>query len=314
MSKIAITDYISTPDLEAEILGDLVGNEVADDTEVLLVWHDQIDEAYIKNLPKLRAVQRYGVGYDNLDLSLFKRRGIAACNNPDYGVDEVSDTAIAMILNITRGISKYNHAAKSYHTSWQENVDTSIKRHSEMVVGIVGAGRIGGSVALKSNALGFNVVVYDPFVERGYEKMIGANRVDQLHDLLSKADVVSIHVPLSDDTKGMINDGFIKAMKQGASLVNTARGGLFNDIDHIYDALLSNHLYCFATDVLPEEPPHDSKLINAWRNSNDELAGRIIINPHTSYFSQQSVRELRINAAKNALRLFNGETPHNRLV
>lgn len=314
MSKIAITDYISTPDLEAEILGGLVGNEVTDDTEVLLVWHDKIDEAYIKHLPRLRAVQRYGVGYDNFDLSLFERKGIIACNNPDYGVDEVSDTAIAMILNITRGISKYNHAAKSYHTSWQENVDTSIRRHSDMVVGIVGAGRIGGSVALKLNALGFNVVIYDPFVERGYEKMIGAKRVDQLNDLLSTTDVVTIHVPLSGDTKGMVNGDFIKALKPGASIVNTARGGLFDDVDSIYDALLSNHLNCFISDVLPDEPPCNSKLIRAWRNSDHKLAGRIIINPHTSYYSQQSVRELRVNAAKNALRLFNGETPYNRLV
>ncbi len=314
MSKITITDYISTPDLEVEILGDLVGNEVGEDTEVLLVWHDQIDEAYIKNLPKLRAVQRYGVGYDNLDLSLFKRRGIIACNNPDYGVDEVSDTALAMILNITRGISKYNHAAKSFLTNWQENVDKTIKRHSDMVVGVVGAGRIGGSLALKCKALGYNVVIYDPYVERGYEKMIGAKRVDQLHDLLNKADVVSINVPLSEQTKGFINQDFIKSLKPGASLVNTARGGLFSDIDTIYDALLSNHIHCFATDVLPEEPPIDSKLINAWRNNDDALSGRIIINPHTSYFSQQSERELRINAAKNALRLFNGDSPFNRLV
>jgi D-3-phosphoglycerate dehydrogenase len=314
MSKIAITDYIDNPDLEIEVLGDLVGNEVAEETEVLLVWHDKIDHAYIKNLPNLRAVQRYGVGFDNLDLSLLKERNIIACNNPDYGVDEVSDTTLAMILNITRGISKYNHAAKRFRSTWQENVDASIRRHSDMVVGIIGAGRIGGSLALKCHALGFKVVFYDPFVERGYEKMIRAKRVDDLHELLQASDVVSVNVPLSDDTKGLINDDFIKAMKSGASLVNTARGGLIDNLDAVYDALLANHINCFATDVLPDEPPVDSKLINAWRNNDEALAGRIIINPHTSYFSQQSVKELRLNAAKNALRLYKGEAPYNRLV
>jgi len=313
MAKIAITDYFSSPDLEKEILGDLVGVSVNEDTEVLLVWHEQINENYVKNLPKLRGVQRYGVGYDNLDLNYLKSKGIICCNNPDYGVDEVSDTAVAMILNITRGISQYNHLAKEYTDSWQENFNPIIKRNSDTVVGVIGAGRIGGSVLLKCNALKFQTVFYDPYKERGYEKMINCKRVETIEELLGLSDIVSIHTPLSSETKGIINTAFIDNMKSGASLVNTARGGLFQDIDILYKALKSNHIYSLAIDVLEHEPPKSCFLIDAWRSSENWINGRLMINPHSAYYSQAAYREIRINAATNALKIFEGKKPFNSL-
>ncbi|RNC86064.1 MAG: hypothetical protein ED557_04645 [Balneola sp.] len=311
MSKIAITDYFDNADFESEILGDLVGMEIGEDTEVLLVWHTHVNENFVKDLPNLKGVQRYGVGYDTLDLDYLKSKGIICCNNPDYGTDEVADTAIAMIMNIARGVYKYNHDARKYYDSWQENVDTTIKRNSETIVGIIGAGRIGGSVLLKCNALRFNTVFYDPFKERGYEKMINGHRVDSIEEVLEQSDIISLHTPLNNDTKGLVNSEFIHKMKDGASLVNTARGGLFSDLDLLFDALKSNKLSQIGIDVLEYEPPMSNKLIDAWRNSEDWLEGRLIINPHTSYYSQSSYRELRLNAAKNAMRILNNETPFN---
>lgn len=313
MSVFAITDYFKEPDVEREILGDLVGTQVGDDTVVLLVWHDDITGEFVDRLPALRGVQRYGVGYDNLDLSALKQRGIVACNNPDYGVDEVSDTAVAMILNIVRGVTTYDHAAKAFRGTWQENVNTAIKRTSETVLGVVGAGRIGGSVLLKCRALGFQTVFFDPYRPRGYEKMLKSRRVDSLDELLAASDVVSVHTPLSDETRGMINSAFIDAMKPGSALVNTGRGGLLDSTDILHDALRAEHLGAVALDVLPQEPPPDDALIGAWRQREDWLAGRLIVNPHTSYYSTASYRELRINAARNALRIYENEPPYNRL-
>lgn len=313
MSKIAITDYFTHPIEEIEILGDLVGMEVGEDTEVLLAWHEHINEAYVRNLPNLRAVQRYGVGYDSLDIDYFNKKGIIACNNPDYGTDEVADTAIAMILNIARGVSQYNYNAKKFFDSWQENVNTSLRRVNQTTVGIIGAGRIGGNVLMKCNALKFKTVFYDPYKVRGYEKMINGNRVESIDELLLLADIISIHTPLSAETRGLINAKFLNKIKEGASIVNTARGGLFDDLDDLYDALESGKLSNLAIDVLPEEPPQEGKLINVWRDLNHEFQGRLIINPHSSYYSQESFRELRINAAKNALRLYLRETPFNIL-
>ena len=166
---------------------------------------------------------------------------------------------------------------------------------------------------MKCNTLKFKTVFYDPYKERGYEKMINGTRVDSLEELLAVADIISIHTPLSAETKGIINKNFIGAMKPGASLVNTARGGLFAGLDILYDALKSGKLYNLAIDVLAQEPPQSCKLIDAWRGSEDWLEGRLIINPHTSYYSQAAYRELRLNAAKNALRMYKGEKPFNIL-
>lgn len=313
MSVIAITDYFSKPEEELAILGDLVGTEVGEDTEVLLVWHAHIDEAFIRQTPKLRGVQRYGVGYDTLDIACLKAKGIVACNNPDYGTDEVSDTAMAMIMNIARGVSLYDARARGYFHNWQENVNPALRRNSDVTVGVIGAGRIGGSVLLKSRAMRFQTVFYDPYKERGHEKMLGARRVDSLEELLAQSDIVSLHCPLGEETKGLVNQWFLNKMKAGASLVNTARGGLVESTDLLYDALQSGHLSHCALDVLVNEPPKDEKLITAWRQQEEWLQGRLTINPHTSYYSQQAYFEIRTNAAKNALRMYQGESPMNRL-
>jgi len=313
MSKIAITDYFSKPEEEAEVLGGLVGMEVAEDTEVLIVWHTHVNEEYISKLPNLRGVQRYGVGYDTLDVPLLQSRGIMACNNPDYGTDEVCDTTVAMIMNIARGVYRYNHDAKKYFANWQENVDTTIKRNSDTVVGFIGAGRIGANAVMKCNALKFKTVFYDKYKERGYEKMINSQRLESVEEVLKVADIVSVHVPLSGETKGLVNEDFIAKMKDGASLVNTARGGLFKNLDVLYNALKTGKLSNLAIDVLEKEPPEECPLINDWRNNEDWCIGRLIINPHSSYYSQAAYRELRVNAAKNALRMYKGEEPFNKL-
>ena len=313
MSKIAITDYFEQPLEEFAILGDLVGTKVGADTEVLLVWHAHINEEYVKQTPNLRGVQRYGVGYDTLDIAFLKSKGILACNNPDYGTDEVSDTALAMIMNIARGVSLYDAKARAFYHNWQENVNPALRRNNELILGVVGAGRIGGSVLLKARALRFKTLFFDPYKERGHEKMLGAQRVDSLEELLEQSDIVSLHCPLNTETKGLVNASFLQKMKPGAALVNTARGGLVECTDLLYDALQSEKLAHCALDVLVNEPPQDEKLIQAWRKQEDWLKGRLTINPHTSYYSQEAFFEIRTNAAKNALRMYRGETPMNRL-
>ncbi len=310
-SKIAITDYIDNPDIEYSILGDLVGYDIGEETQVLLVWHKQINANFLNKTPSLKGVQRYGVGYDNLDLGELKKQGVIACNNPDYGVDEVSDTTIAMIMNMVRGVAIYNNQAKSYYDNWQENVNTRLKRSSDVTVGVIGAGRIGGSVILKCNSLNINTIFYDKYKERGYEKLLSSERLDSLDELLHRSDIISVHVPLSNETRHLIDSKFIKNMKTGASLINTARGGLFSSLDELYEAMKNDKIFQLAADVLPEEPPLSGKLIDAWRKSESWINGRLMINPHTSYYSSRSIQEMRINAAKNALRMYKNETPHN---
>ena len=157
------------------------------------------------------------------------------------------------------------------------------------------------------------MVFYDKYKERGYEKLLAAKRVDSLEEALEGSDIVSLHVPLNEETEGMIDQSFIDMMKLGSSLVNTARGGLFSDLDIIYEALRSDKIYQFATDVLPREPPLSNNLIDAWRESQEWINGRLIINPHSAYYSYESIIEMRAKAAQNALRLYLDKPPHNRI-
>lgn len=313
---VFITDYVKDPIHEKTILGEKLSTTPAGEVEVLLVWHQKIDEKYLNKFPNLKGIVRYGVGYDAVDLDAIRDRKIIFCNTPDYGTDEVSNTAVAMILNISRGITRYDYQCRGYADgSWQENTISSLRRAGETVVGVLGAGRIGGSLCLKMKALGFKIIFFDPFRDRGYEKMLGVNRAESLEELLYSSDIVSLHVPLSDSTRKIVNEKFVEMMKQGASLVNTARGELVSSLDVLMSALKSSKLNCVALDVLPEEPPSsEHELIKAWKNREAWLDGRLIINPHSAYYTKESYTEMRRKAAENALRLLNGDRPYNIIV
>ena len=313
LPKVYITDYIDDPYIEKDILQDGLADSCHEGIEVLIVWHEIIDRAYMEKLPHLKGIVRYGVGYENVDLEYASSRNIAVCNTPDYGVEEVSDTAIAMIMNIARGNSRYDFQCRAYRDSWQEHTIQPLRRTSELTLGVIGAGRIGGSIITKANALRFKTMFIDPYKPRGYEKMLRTHRVDLLDDLLKAADIVSVNTPLTEETHAMVDEDFISKMKEGASFINTARGKIVKNIDSFYAPLKSGALSNVALDVLPEEPPKDSELIDAWRAREEWLEGRVIISPHASYYSQEAYIEMREKAASNALRILKGEAPFNLL-
>jgi D-3-phosphoglycerate dehydrogenase len=152
---------------------------------------------------------------------------------------------------------------------------------------------------------------YDPYLPAGTEKMYGSKRVEGLDELLETCDIISINCPLNEETNAMVDEKFISKMKVGASLVNTARGAIVKDIDLFYDALKSNHLNCVSLDVLPIEPPKDGKLINAWKKREEWLDGRLMINPHSAFYSDKAQFEMRHKAALNAKRVLDGKKPIN---
>lgn len=309
--SVYITDYIKNPDIERSILGDLLSMN-KETAEVMLVWHQKIDLDYLNLFPNLKGVVRYGVGYDAIDLEAIENKNLVFCNTPDYGTEEVSDTAIGMIMNITRGISRYDNFCRDYKDgSWQENTITNLRRSNQLVLGVIGAGRIGGSILRKAKALGFNPIFFDPYRDRGYEKLLDVDRVDSLNELLELADVVSINTPLTDKTRGMVNDDFISKMKYGAALVNTARGEIIENIDNFIEPLKSGEITGLALDVLPEEPPKSLGLISSWKSREEWLDGKLIINPHTSYYTMDSFKEMRVKASKNVKRILEGKMPFN---
>ncbi len=325
---IFLTDNLEKIDIERSVLGRTLltrRDPSVDPTQVkvLLVWHTKIDSALLDQFPNIHSVVRYGVGYDKIDLAECEARSIKVFNNPDYGVDEVSDTAVAMLIALSRGVFRYDALSRDMLNSdailktWQENVDKNTKRLSDSNLGIIGFGRIGVAVARKLSAVVRTVNFYDPFVNSGFDKTTRTNRFEILDDLLANSDLVSVHAPLTSETQGMIDASFIGKMRDGSVLVNTARGKLIRSLQDIHEGLVSGKLGGVGLDVLPEEPPSPDDKDNFFRNwleQTEIYRGKVIVNPHTAFYSPSSIIEMRCNAAKMALNALKGLQICNRII
>jgi len=324
MKKVIITDYFKEAEIEKKILGKDINviclqqpdenkfSSEIEDADAFLVWHAKLTEKTFKKLKKCKSIIRYGVGYDNIDIKSAKKFKIDCANTPDYGTDEVADTACSMMLSLSRKIFLYNNKSQFYQKGWQENVieenvEHPVKRSSKINLGIVGFGRIGSAIALRMREFKMKIGFYDPYVNSGYEKTTGVKKYDNLDDLLKTSNIISINATLNNETQGMVNKDFIEKMPQGSILINTARGAIVDKLDTIYDSLINNNLVGVGLDVLPEEPPpNNERLIKAWKAKKNFISDRILINPHAAYYSSTSVVEMRIKAAENVARSLKG--------
>ena len=185
----------------------------------------RIDADFIARIPNCRVIVRAGVGFDQIDLEAAGRAGIPVCNTPDYGTSEVADHAIALTLALTRGIVSYHeHLVADPIQGFNSALAPLVRRSRGRTFGVVGFGRIGTATALRAKAFGFRVVGFDPYVSAGTEIALGIERVGALEALLDAADIVSLHCPLTAETKGMIGAEAFRRMKPNAILINTARG------------------------------------------------------------------------------------------
>ena len=313
---VAVTDHVKDFSIEKTFLGEYFDSQLSKQTTIILVWHKEINEAFFREHPKVRAVVRYGVGYDNIDLEFCKQNNILVANTPDYGVDEVSDSAIAMILYLTRKIGKLDYLAQQDENYWLgKEINLNMKRINTLSLGIIGLGRIGGSIAKKFLPFSKNVGFFDPYLPNGYEKVYGINRYHHLAEILENSDIVSVNTPLTKETNGLINKEFLKQMKKGSYLINLSRGPIVENKDDILNSLLSNKLEGYGTDVWTNEPPLSiDKLQIAWKENKKDLKGRLIVNPHTAYYSKEALEESRTKACNTCLKIINGETIINRIV
>ncbi len=270
-------------------------DDVLASLDALLVWHARITEHTARRLRRCKLVVRYGVGYDQVDVAALTRAGIRFANNPAYCIEEVADTAAAMILNGVRGITRHDLLARGHRELWQEH-SLPTWRSGRRSVGLVGLGRIGTATALRLKAFGFRLSAYDPFIDQGLSKSLGIRLVETLPELLADSDVVSVHCPLTERTEGMIDAAFLGRMKPDAVLVNTARGKMLASLDALETHLRANPEFRAFLDVLPDEPPGAHPLIDAWRDPRSWLAGRLVINPHNAYFSDASAVDQRVDA------------------
>ena len=250
--------------------------------------------------PRCRVVVRAGVGYDTLDLAGWGARGVPACNVPDYGTAEVADHAIALMLALTRGTAAY-HDALLHDRTWSHAVAPLVRRLRGAVFGVLGLGRIGLAAARRAAGFGMRVVFFDPYLPSGTELAVGYDRAPSLGALMAQSDVLSVHAPLNDETRGMIGAEALAQAKPGLILVNTARGPIV-DLDALTDALRAARIGGAALDVLPVEPADPNHpLIAAWRVGEDWVRGRLTLSPHAAFYSPDAEQDLRRKAVQTVL-------------
>jgi D-3-phosphoglycerate dehydrogenase / 2-oxoglutarate reductase len=271
----------------------------ARDAEALIVQYAEVDEAVLRALERCRAVVRYGVGVDSVDVEAATRLGVWVVNVPDYGVEEVSDHALALLLGLLRGIPRLDRAVRA--GTWDDGSAGPLRRLSTRTIGVVGCGRIGGAFARKARALGLRVLAHDPagVPDALREAGIEATSFD---GLLEEADALSLHVPLTAGTEHLIDAAALARMRPGAFLVNTSRGGLV-DGAALLAALEEGRLGGAALDVLEEEPP----------GPDDPLVRheRVVVTPHAAWYSEESAHTLKSEVAREAARVLRGARPRS---
>lgn len=266
------------------------------DADVVLVRESPLSRPVIEALPRLRAIVRYGVGVDNVDLAAARERGIVVANVPDYGVDEVSSQAVALALAVSRRLRL--HDAEVRAGRWAGGVLKPMYRWRGRTLGLVGHGRIARMTEEKLRAFGFGrVLVHDPHAELPAD----VEGVD-LDTLFAQSDLVSLHAPLNAHTRHLVDARRLALMQPGAILVNTARGGLV-DLDALHAALTTGTLLGAGLDVFDPEPPDLTHPLF--------LLDNVVVTNHVGWYSEESMRDLQRKAAEEAVRVLRGERPRH---
>jgi D-3-phosphoglycerate dehydrogenase/C-terminal binding protein len=323
--RVVIADFITDAlRAEREILGDvadldalnasseadLVG-KVEDAAAVMLYHNIAITKETISRLRGCKLIVRCGVGFDNVDRVTARARGIPVANVPDYGTEEVADSAIGLVLALTRGINLFNTRLQRGSADWSYMHGAPLVRLRGRVFAVIGLGRIGTAAALRARALGMDVAFYDPYKPDGIDKALGVRRVEKLDDLFRQAFVLSVHCPLTEETRHIVGARGISLMPDRSYLVNTARGATV-DATAIPAAIRSGKLAGAGIDVLPvEPPPADHPLLVAWRDPADPCHDRVILNPHAAFYSEEGLLDMRVKGAQAVRRALLGEPLRN---
>ncbi|KAK3590266.1 hypothetical protein CHS0354_041344 [Potamilus streckersoni] len=297
VATVAFCDAQSTTEIHEKVLNEAVG---------ALMWHTiTLTKEDLEKFKNLRVIVRIGSGYDNVDTKAAGEFGIAVCNVPGYGVEEVADTTVCLILNLYRRTYWLaNMVREGKKINGPEQLRDAAQGSARIrgdTLGIVGLGRVGSAVALRAKVFGFNVIFYDPYLPDGVEKSLGITRVYTLQDLLFQSDCVTLHCSLNEHNHHLINDYTIKQMRPGAFLINTARGGLVDE-HALAAALKDGRIRAAALDVHENEP-----FVLAQSPLKD--APNLICTPHSAFYSEQSLTELREMAAGEIRRAIVGRIP-----
>ena len=269
----------------------------AEYADAILVTYAKLNENILRSLKNCKAIGRFGIGVDNIDLKVAGELGISVNYVPDYCLDEVSDQAMAMIISMARKIPQSNKLVQSGR--WEMPAVVPMYRLRGKTVGLIGFGNIPRLMTPKAQAFGFNVIAADPYAPKELFEKFNVESVT-MDELYERSDFISVHAPLLPETKGLVNKEAFKKMKKTAIIVNTARGPLIDEKDLI-EALDNKEIGGAGLDVVETEPlPEDSALIGR---------DNVILAPHTAFYSVEALEELQTKAASDVARVLNGEEP-----
>lgn len=290
--KVLKNRNLSLTVLQCKTEDDVINN--CKDANILINQYAPITDKVIRSLPKLSLVVRYGVGVNNVDLFSATRHGVQVCNVPDYGMNEVADQALAMMMALTRKVILNNNLVRQ--GVWDYSKSIPIFRHGTQTVGIVGVGRIGKQFAKRVNALGAKIIAFD-LAKRNvpdYIKMVS------FEELIKESDIISIHCPADNNINLFDADEFSK-MKKTAYLINVSRGGIVNE-EALNNALKNKVIAGAALDVTSIEPLDTNSPLLKHDN--------FIVSPHMAWYSEEAALELKRKVAEEAARFAKGEELH----
>jgi D-3-phosphoglycerate dehydrogenase / 2-oxoglutarate reductase len=270
---------------------------VARDADAILVTYAKLPGELLRQLRRCKVIGRFGLGVDNIDLPAAKEMGITVTYVPDYCTQEVSDHAMALLLALVRKIPVSNQLVQSGR--WEMPAVVPIYRLEGRVLGLIGFGNIPRNLVPKAKAFGLTVITHDPYIAPEVARSLDVENV-RFDQLLERSDFISVHAPLTPQTRGLVNAQAFARMKQGVLVVNTARGPLIDE-SALVQALDSGRIGGAALDVLATEPPA----------KNSPLLGRdnVILTPHTGFYSVDALEELQTKCASDVARVLSGEPP-----
>ncbi len=315
--KVVLTDHVFpeatlVEEVRSQLGVDLEVHECLDEAELCRITRDadaviveraQITPRVIAAMERCRIIVRHGVGFDTLNVDAATEAGICVCNVTDYCTQEVSDHAMALLLALSRSLFPLDASVR--RGEWNVFGPAGKNRRIEgQILGLVGFGKIGQAVARRAQGFGMQVIAYDPFIGADVMDPLGVRKLE-LDDLLKESDLVSLHLPLSEKTRHLINGDRIRMMKPTAFLVNTARGGLV-DQQALVAAMSEGHLAGAGLDTFEGEPPAADDPVRKLPN--------VIMTPHAAFYSTGSLRQLHWRVSRQVTQLLVGSQRPDNLV
>tara|TARA_B110000438_G_C15729538_1_gene613637 strand:+ start:178 stop:1134 length:957 start_codon:yes stop_codon:yes gene_type:complete len=290
-----------------EIIEDIENNllkEKLKNCDAISLKTSKFDKELIESSPKLKIISRHGVGCDNVDLNAAKEKKITISITSSSLASTVAEHVFFMMLNISRGLDAYDKTVKEGNFKKRKNLPLSKELYKKNML-IIGFGRIGKNLIKKCIGFDMHVMVYDPFVSENTIKSFGGKKVKDFYKSIKDVDYVSIHTPLTEESKNLINMKVLSSMKKSSIIINTSRGGVINEND-LNEALNKNIIFGAGLDVFEQEPPNKNNLL--LKNK------RVLLSPHVSTFTEECTERMSVETIQNIIDFFDNKLNISKIV